>query len=143
MVDETLLTRAADIVCAHVSNNAVSVDELPAMIRAVYSSFAQLGAPTEVIAHKREPAVSVRTSVKPGAIACLECGAKMIMLKRHLKAGHGISVGEYRKRWNLTGNYPMVAPEYSAKRQELTKKIGLGRKTGSDVARDKTPAGEP
>lgn len=139
MVDETLLTLAADIVSAHVSNNAVTADELPALIEAVYGSIAQLGAPTEVVAEKREPAVSIRASVKADVITCLECGAKLKTLKRHLQVEHGLSAEEYRKRWNLKSDYPIVAPEYAARRKELAKQIGLGRK----VSRKKAQSGAP
>jgi predicted transcriptional regulator len=109
MADETLLTLAADIVSAHVSHNAVAADQLPVLIQSVYASLAGLGRRPPV-EEKREPAVSVRSSVKADAIACLECGAKMKMLKRHLSTDHGLSPAEYRSRWNLAADYPMVAP---------------------------------
>jgi predicted transcriptional regulator len=97
------------------------------LIQSVYTSLAGLGqAPAPV--EKREPAVSVRSSVKADAITCLECGAKMKMLKRHLSTDHGLSPAEYRTRWHLAADYPMVAPDYAAKRKELAVKIGLGRK---------------
>lgn len=128
MADETLLTLAADIVSAHVSHNAVAADQLPVLIQSVYASLAGLGQAPAPVEEKREPAVSVRSSVKPDAIACLECGAKMKMLKRHLSTDHGISPAEYRTRWTLPTDYPMVAPDYAAKRKELAVKIGLGRK---------------
>ncbi len=136
-----LLSLAADIVSAHVSNNRVSVGELPVLIEAVYGSLTQLGAPAEVPVVKPEPAVPVRTSVKPDAIACLECGAKMKMLKRHLQTEHGLSVDEYRKRWDLKADYPVVAPEYAAKRKELAKKAGLGRKPGTKLVPKQADAG--
>ena len=127
MTDETLLTLAADIVSAHVSNNTVSPTDLPRLIQSVYGSLAGLGkeAPVE---EKREPAVSIRASVKPDALTCLECGAKMKMLKRHLASDHGLTPVEYRARWNLGADYPMVAADYAARRKELAVKIGLGRK---------------
>ncbi len=128
MADETLLTLAADIVSAHVSHNAVAADQLPLLIQSVYASLAGLGQTPAPVEEKREPAVSVRSSVKADAIACLECGAKMKMLKRHLSTDHGLSPAEYRARWNLAADYPMVAPDYAAKRKELAVKIGLGRK---------------
>lgn len=144
MADETLLTLAADIVSAHVSNNAVPADQLAVLIQLVYSSLAALGqepAPVEV---KREPAVSIRSSVKPEAIACLECGAKMKMLKRHLGTDHGLTPAEYRARWNLASDYPLVAPDYAAKRKELAVKIGLGRKPGQKpAAKIAEPTPEP
>jgi predicted transcriptional regulator len=127
MTDETLLTLAADIVSAHVSNNTVSPADLPKLIQSVYGSLASLGqeAPVE---EKREPAVSIRASVKPDTLTCLECGAKMKMLKRHLASDHGLTPADYRARWGLGADYPMVAADYAARRKELAVKIGLGRK---------------
>ncbi|WP_206245711.1 MucR family transcriptional regulator [Novosphingobium terrae] len=133
MIDETLLTLASDIVCAHVSNNTVTADELPVLIRSVHASLSALGQEPEESDEKREPAVSVRASVKPEVLVCLECGAKMKMLKRHLATDHGLTPAEYRKRWNLASDYPMVAPQYAAKRKELALKIGLGRKAKTDA----------
>ncbi|RVU04615.1 MucR family transcriptional regulator [Novosphingobium umbonatum] len=143
MADETLLTLAADIVSAHVSHNAVATDQLPVLIQSVYASLAGLGQAPAPVEEKREPAVSVRSSVKPDAIACLECGAKMKMLKRHLSTDHGISPAEYRTRWNLVADYPMVAPDYAAKRKELAVKIGLGRKPKAVVEVAPAPAAKP
>lgn len=128
MADETLLTLAADIVSAHVSHNTVATGDLPALIQSVYASLAGLGEAPAVVEEKREPAVSIRASVKPDAVACLECGAKLKMLKRHLSTDHGLSPEDYRARWNLPASYPLVAPDYAAKRKELAVKIGLGRK---------------
>lgn len=109
MANETLLTLAADIVSAHVSNNTVSCDDLPRLIQSVYGSLQGLGqeAPAE---HKPEPAVSVRASLKSDTLTCLDCGTKMKMLKRHLATDHGLSPAEYRARWGLNADYPMVAP---------------------------------
>jgi predicted transcriptional regulator len=135
MPDETLLTLAADIVSAHVSNNSVATSDLPTLIQAVYASLADLGQTPAVVEEKREPAVSVRSSVKPDAIACLECGTKLKMLKRHLDTDHNLTPEEYRARWSLPASYPLVAPDYAAKRKELALKIGLGRKAA--------PAPEP
>jgi predicted transcriptional regulator len=98
------------------------------LIQSVYTSLAGLGQAPAPVEEKREPAVSVRSSVKADSIACLECGAKMKMLKRHLSTDHSLSPTEYRTRWNLAADYPMVAPDYAAKRKELAVKIGLGRK---------------
>jgi predicted transcriptional regulator len=135
MPDETLLTLAADIVSAHVSNNSVATSDLPTLIKSVYASLADLGQTPAVAEEKREPAVSVRSSVKPEAIACLECGTKLKMLKRHLDTDHNMTPAEYRTRWSLPASYPLVAPDYAAKRKELALKIGLGRKAA--------PAPEP
>ena len=130
MADEMLLDHVADIVSAHVSNNSVSANDLPGLIQSVYASLAALGQAPEPVAGKLTPAVSVRASVKSDAIACLECGAKFKMLKRHLGTDHGMTPAEYRARWNLPADYPMVAPDYAAMRAELARKIGLGRKPG-------------
>jgi predicted transcriptional regulator len=128
MADETLLTLAADIISAHVSHNSVSANDLPMLIQSVYGSLAKLGEAPQVVEEKREPAVSIRSSVKSDAITCLECGARLKMLKRHLSTDHDLTPDEYRTRWNLPSSYPVVAPDYAAKRKELALKIGLGRK---------------
>lgn len=130
MTDGMLLDHVADIISAHVSNNSVAVDELPGLISSVYASLAALGQTPEAVEEKLTPAVSVRASVKPDAVTCLECGAKMKMLKRHLGSNHGMTPADYRARWHLPTDYPMVAPDYAAKRKELAVKIGLGRKAG-------------
>ena len=130
MENEALLDHAADIVSAHVSNNAVAAADLPGLIQAVYASLAALGQAPEPAVAELKPAVSVRASVKPDAVTCLECGEKMKMLKRHLGTEHGLTPAEYRTRWSLPGDYPMVAPDYAAKRKELAVRIGLGRNPG-------------
>ena len=130
MADEALLDHVADIVSAHVSNNSVAAADLPGLIQAVYASLAALGQAPEPVVAELKPAVSVRTSVKPDAVTCLECGARMKMLKRHLGTEHDLTPTEYRTRWSLPADYPMVAPDYAAKRKELAVRIGLGRKPG-------------
>jgi len=129
MEKETVIKLAADIVSAHVSNNNVPTDGVAQLIQSVYTALADAGSPVAEV--KQEPAVSIRSSVKPAAIACLECGRKMKILKRHLTTEHGLSPVEYRSKWGLATNYPLVAPDYAAKRAELAKKIGLGRKPGT------------
>ena len=137
---ETLITLTSDIVAAHVSNNSVSVDEVPTLINNVYGALAGLGSePAPEV--KREPAVSVRASIKADHIICLEDGKKMKMLKRHLMTDHGMTPAEYRARWGLPADYPMVAPDYAEKRRVLAKKIGLGRKPGQKRGRRKSTAG--
>ncbi|CCA92807.1 MULTISPECIES: MucR family transcriptional regulator [unclassified Novosphingobium] len=126
--NETLITLTSDIVAAHVSNNSVSVEDLPALITNVYGALSGLGSAAAVEEEKPEPAVSVRASVKPDYIICLEDGKKLKMLKRHLMTHYNMTPEEYRARWNLPADYPMVAPNYAEKRRELAKKIGLGRK---------------
>lgn len=127
--DEMLITLTADIVTAHVANNNVDGETIPSLIQNVYSALAGLGA-QQAEAARPEPAVSVRASVKNDHLVCLEDGKKMKMLKRHLMTDHGLTPEEYRERWNLPADYPMVAPDYADKRRELAKKIGLGRKPG-------------
>lgn len=130
-IKETLITLTSDIVAAHVSNNPVSVDEVPALISNIFNALAGLGTQTSEPEAPPEPAVSVRSSIKPDYIVCLEDGKKLKMLKRHLMTHYNMTPDEYRQRWNLPADYPMVAPNYAEKRRELAKKIGLGRKPGS------------
>jgi len=127
---ETLLTLTADIVTAHVSNNSVAVGDLAGLIGKVHAALAGLGAPVAEPAPDLKPAVSVRASVKPDHIVCLEDGKKMKMLKRHLMTDHGLSPADYRAKWNLPADYPMVAPDYAETRRALAVKIGLGTKGG-------------
>ena len=129
MADETLLTHVADIVSAHVGNNSLPAGDLPKLIEAIYSSLAGLGQTATPVVEELVPAVSIRSSVKPDAVTCLECGAKMKMLKRHLNIDHNLTPSEYRTRWNLAASHPLVAPEYAARRRELAIGFGLGRKT--------------
>lgn len=126
--NETLITLTCDIVAAHVGNNHVSVEDLPSLIGNVYGALAGLGKPAEVVETPPEPAVSIRASVKPDHIVCLEDGKKLKMLKRHLMTRYNMTPDQYRARWNLPADYPMVAPNYADKRRELAKSIGLGRK---------------
>jgi len=137
---ETLITLAADIVVAHVSNNAVSAEELPALITNVYGALASVGEGKAADKAPPKPAVPIRGSVKKDSIACLECGRKMKMLKRHLSTEHGLSIEDYRARWNLPSDYPMVAPNYAETRRTLAKKIGLGRKPGQKRGKAKARA---
>ena len=125
---ETLITLAADIVAAHVSNNSVAVSDLPVLISNVYTALAGLSPGQPVVEPLPEPAVSIRSSIKNDHIVCLEDGKKLKMLKRHLMTRYNMTPDQYRTRWNLPSDYPMVAPAYAEKRRELAKKIGLGRK---------------
>ena len=138
-MSETLITLTSDIVAAHVSNNSVAVDELPVLIQNVYGALSGLGTPAQEEA-KPEPAVSIRASVKPDHLVCLEDGKKMKMLKRHLMTDHGLTPAEYRARWGLSADYPMVAQSYSEARRAMAKKIGLGRKPGQRRGRRKKTA---
>ena len=127
-LNETLITLTADIVAAHVSNNSVAVADLPQLIANVHGALTNLGAPAPVAAAAPEPAVSIRASVKPDYIICLEDGKKLKMLKRHLMTHYNMTPDDYRAKWNLPADYPMVAPNYAEQRQALAKKIGLGTK---------------
>ncbi len=132
-----LLELTTRIVAAHVSHNPLAVTDVPGLISTVHQALATLG--PEEAAPRPEPAVSIKQSVKPEYIVCLDDGKKPKMLKRHLKAAYNMTPDDYRKRWGLPRDYPMVAPKYAKKRSELAKKIGLGRKPGPKVnARRKT-----
>lgn len=122
-----LLTLTAQIVASHVGNNTVDVSELPQLIQQVYSTIATVGSSTAATAtDKPQPAVPIKKSVTPEFIVCLEDGKKLKMLKRHLKTAYNMTPEEYRERWGLGPDYPMVAPNYAAQRRDLAKKIGLG-----------------
>jgi len=125
---ETLITLTADIVSAHVSNNSVAVNDLPVLIQNVHSALSGLGERVEEPQAKQEPAVSIRSSIKPDYIVCLEDGKKLKMLKRHLMTHYSMTPDDYRQKWGLAADYPMVAPNYAEQRRTLAKKIGLGTK---------------
>lgn len=133
--NEMLITLTADIVAAHVSNNSVAVSDLPTLIGNVHSALAGLGGATVVPEVRQEPAVSIRASIKPDYIICLEDGKKLKMLKRHLMTHYKMTPDDYRAKWNLPADYPMVAPNYAEQRRSLAKKIGLGTKRGRRVTR--------
>ncbi|KPF62483.1 MucR family transcriptional regulator [Porphyrobacter sp. AAP60] len=132
-IKETLITLTSDIVAAHVGNNDVAVGDLPELITNVYNALANLGEVAEVEEVRPQPAVSIRNSIKPDYIVCLEDGKKLKMLKRYLRTNFDMTPEEYRARWGLPSDYPMVAPNYAEKRRDLAKKIGLGRKPGTVV----------
>ncbi|HEY0447256.1 MAG TPA: MucR family transcriptional regulator [Allosphingosinicella sp.] len=134
---ETLITLTADIVSAHVSNNSVAVNDLPVLIQNVHSALTGLGGRVEEPEAKQEPAVSVRSSIKPDYIVCLEDGKKLKMLKRHLMTHYQMTPDEYRQKWSLNADYPMVAPNYAEQRRSLAKKIGLGTKRRRNTAAKK------
>ncbi len=124
-----LLELTTKIVAAHVANNAITATDIPGLIATVHETLATLG--TEKAAAKPEPAVPIKQSVKPDYIICLEDGKRLKMLKRHLTTAYSMTPDDYRKRWGLPPDYPMVAPNYAATRSALAKKIGLGRKPGT------------
>jgi predicted transcriptional regulator len=127
-LQETLVTLTADIVAAHVSNNSVAVSDLPVLIQNVHGALAGLGVAAAAPEVKQEPAVSIRSSIKPDFIVCLEDGKKLKMLKRHLMTHYQMTPDQYRAKWGLAADYPMVAPNYAEQRRTLAKKIGLGTK---------------
>ncbi len=131
---ETVLRLTAQIVAAHVEHNTVQADALPGLIAKVYQTLRDVGqAPVE--AAKPVPAVPVKQSVKTDFIICLEDGKKLKMLKRHLMTAYKMTPAQYRARWGLPADYPMVAPSYAKVRSSLAKKIGLGRKPADSSAR--------
>ena len=128
--DTSSLELVSKIVSAYVSRNSLPPGELPQLIRTVHEA---LKTPEQVAAARPEPAVPIKKSVHPDYVICLEDGMKLKMLKRHLRASYDMSPDEYRQRWGLPADYPMVAPKYAAVRSALAKKIGPGRKAGSQV----------
>lgn len=124
---ETLITLTSDIVASHVSNNSVSVEDIPTLITNVYGALAGLGQAAPAPEALPEPAVSIRSSIKPDFIVCLEDGKRLKMLKRYLRSRFDMSPDDYRRRWGLPPDYPMVAPAYAARRSDFAKQIGLGK----------------
>ncbi len=131
---EELLALTADIVAAHVGNNDVAIGDVPGLISTVHSALSSLGAMSAVASAPQEPAVSIRASVKPDYIVSLESGRKLKMLKRYLLTSYGMTPEDYRRKWDLPSDYPMVAPNYAKQRQELAHRIGLGHKRPAPVA---------
>jgi predicted transcriptional regulator len=121
-----ILSLTATIVAAHVSKNTVPVGELPTLIKSVHASLAEIGKPAEAPPERPQPAVPIKKSVNPDYLVCLEDGKKLKMLKRHLKTAYDLTPEQYRERWGLGSDYPMVAPNYAKQRSRLAKEIGLG-----------------
>ena len=126
--EDTLLTLTADIVAAHVSNNSVAVNDLPNLIQNVHGALKGIAAAGSAPEARPDPKVPIRSSVKPDYIVCLEDGKRQKMLKRHLMTNHNMTPDEYRQKWGLAADYPMVAPNYAEQRRTLAKSIGLGTK---------------
>jgi predicted transcriptional regulator len=126
--EDTLLALTADIVAAHVSNNSVAVNDLPNLIQNVHSALSGIAGSSAAAEPKPEPKVSIRASIKPDYIVCLEDGKRLKMLKRHLMTHYGLTPDQYRQKWGLSPDYPMVAPNYAEQRRALAKSIGLGTK---------------
>jgi predicted transcriptional regulator len=124
----TLLTLTADIVAAHVSKNSVAVNDLPNLIQNVHGALSVISGAPNTLKMKLEPKVSIRSSIKPDYIVCLEDGKKFKMMKRHLMTHYQMTPDQYRQKWELASDYPMVAPNYAEQRRVLAKSIGLGTK---------------
>ena len=135
--EDTLLTLTADIVAAHVSNNSVAVNDLPNLIQNVHGALSGISKSTSAPEARPEPKVSIRASIKPDYIVCLEDGKKLKMLKRHLMTHYQLTPDQYRQKWGLSSDYPMVAPNYAEQRRVLAKKIGLGTKRRKPKAKTK------
>ena len=134
--DDELLRMTADVVAAYVSNNSLPTTQLAEVISAVYSSLRSLDSQQpEVKAEPLKPAVPVRKSITPDYLVCLEDGKKLKMLKRHLRSTYNMTPDEYRAKWGLAPDYPMVAPNYAEQRSAFAKKIGLGRGTGRQTGK--------
>jgi predicted transcriptional regulator len=136
MAEQDLLRMTADVVAAYVGNNTLPTAQLGEVIQAVYLSLRGLETQTaEPAPEPLKPAVPIRRSVNPDYLVCLEDGKRLKMLKRHLRTTYNLTPDEYRARWGLPADYPMVAPQYAAQRSEFAKKIGLGRETGRQSGR--------
>ena len=135
-----LLELTAQIVSAHVGHNEVAQDTLPTLIRSVYATLAGTQKPSAGVAEKPQPAVPVKKSVFPDFIICLEDGKKLKMLKRHLQTTYQLTPAQYREKWGLPHDYPMVAPSYAETRSSLAKQMGLGR---SRTVQAKKPGRKP
>ena len=136
--DDTIVQLTAEIVSAYVSNNSVRREDLAGLIGDVHAALRQAPTGAEAAPEPQEPAVPVRRSVSSDFIVCLEDGKKFKSLKRHLRTDHDMSPEEYRAKWNLRSDYPMVAPSYAKARSELARSMGLGQKRTQSAA----PAGE-
>ena len=136
MATAEVLELTTEIVASYVSNNSVATSDLPGVIQDVYKTLTGLG--TQAAQPDRpKPAVPVKKSINPDFIVCLEDGKKLKMLKRHLKTAYNMTPEEYRERWGLPADYPMVAPNYAKHRSSLAKKIGLGTKPRKTTSRAK------
>jgi predicted transcriptional regulator len=135
IADEELLRMTADVVAAYVSNNALPTQQLAEIISTVYASLRSLDADADAKNEPLKPAVAIRKSITPEYLICLEDGKKLKMLKRHLRSTYAMTPDDYRAKWGLPADYPMVAPNYAAQRSAFAKKIGLGRGTGRQTGK--------
>jgi predicted transcriptional regulator len=139
--DDSLILITADIVAAHVSNNSIAVGDVPELIQKVHTALEDLGRPAPAPVAVQQPTVPIRNSVKPDYIICLEDGKKLKMLKRYLRSNYDMSPEQYRAKWKLPVDYPMVAPSYSGERRNLALRMGLGRKKAPEpVAQPVVPS---
>ena len=144
MAEADIKKLTAQVVSAFLSNNTVPLADVPSLIQNTYAGLVNITSP--VVAPDRElqrPAVSVKKSVTPDAITCLECGEELHMLKRHIRTAHGFTVGEYLSRWSLPTDYPVVAPNYGARRSEMAKAFGLGKKRNVEAPKVTLEPEEP
>ncbi len=133
--DPKLMDLTTEIVSAYVANNSLPGEQLSGLIQQVYQTVATLSRPEPPEEPKLQPAVPVKRSVRPNEIVCLECGKGQKMLKRHLVTAHGLTPDEYRAKWNLGPDYPLVAPNYAKLRSQFAKEIGLGRRKEAGATR--------
>ncbi|HEV2556972.1 MAG TPA: MucR family transcriptional regulator [Bosea sp. (in: a-proteobacteria)] len=127
---DNMVERAAAIVAAYVGNSKVVASDVPVIIETVFAALANLSAPVAAVPEELTPAVPIKKSITPNALICLEDGKPFKTLKRHLKTAYSMSPDEYREKWGLPADYPMVAPAYAESRSQLAKALGLGRKRG-------------
>ena len=144
-MSEDLKALTARLVAAYFGDNAVAVGDVPVLIASTYAALVNTASPEPLPAEHQPPAISVKKSVMPDAIVCLECGKRQKMLKRHLHTAHDLSVEDYRSKWSLPSDYPMVAPDYAARRSQLALDHGLGRKKidKADATPEETKAETP
>lgn len=143
MDQEQLVSLTADIVAAHLTNNTVAIGDVANLIQQVHGSLSRLGQEKPAEPQAKSPMVSVRASVKPDYLVCMECGLKQTMLKRHLQTAHGMTPEQYRADYGLPRDYPMSAPNYSERRRTLAMAIGLGRKSAPAAAPEPASADAP
>jgi predicted transcriptional regulator len=144
MKNEQLVELTADIVSAHVANNSLAVGDVANLVQRVHAALAALGTPEPQPVEEKTPVVSIRASMKPDYLVCMECGRKQKTLRRHLMTAHNMSPDQYRTDYGLPREYPMVAPNYSEQRRAMAHSIGLGRKKeGSPAPGGKAAAKAP
>lgn len=141
-IQNSLIELTADVVSSYISNNPVPAAELPGLISSIHASLTDLRSPQPAPEEKQAPAVSIKKSITDDYLICLEDGKRFKSLKRHLGVHYNLTPEQYRAKWNLPSDYPMVAPGYAAARSALAKKMGLGRKAG-DVLKPRATATKP